>query len=300
MIKRILYIGAILLALFMLWVAFKALVSNNDTTSRNFFQTDFLSAISEQVVGPLDGSANERDPFVNTEELGEFSPLMGLVNITSASTHAASQDVASEYIEIQAAESNAAPINISDWSIQSLVTGTWYGIPKGTETYISGEVNTVDDIFLNPGEKAIIATRPSPVGVSFRANACSGFLNTTQPFTPTLRTSCVEPEDILPPTIQNIQTYGDACIAFVENFPRCSYLTAADRDYDALSDTCRAHIQPRLTYNFCVGNKQNDADFHKPNHWRIFLESTEPLWKERLEVIRILDERNRTVDVLSY
>jgi hypothetical protein len=182
-----------------------------------------------------------------------------------------------------------------------MISGVWIGIPQGVERYVAGEVNELQDIYLRPGERAIVATKQSPVGVSFRVNRCSGFLSDTQQFEPILRTTCINPRDVVPPTIASIKEYGDACVRFAENFSRCSYVRSSDvDDYPNLSQACIERIQPRLTYNYCTSVLGDDASFFDAAEWRIFLNQDEAVWRDSYEVIRLLDEKNRTVDVVSY
>ena len=300
MIKKIIFIVLLVIALAVVWSIYESIRTNQEQSNVNFFQTDFVTTISEQVTRGLTLGNETSPPEFSLEALGEFSPVAGLVTITQESDSLSSDDAVSEYIEIRADINNAEPINISNWSIQSLVTDVWYGIPQGTEVYTAGAVNEVHDIYLAPGERALIATRPSPVGVSFRTNRCSGFLAETQTFTPDISTQCIDARAVLPPTIENIQAYGDACVALAESFPACTYLTQDTADFSTLTTACREYLQPRLTYNYCARTYDKGDDFFAPREWRIFLESTEPLWKDQYEVIRLLDERNRTVDVFSY
>ena len=85
------------------------------------------------------------------------------------------EDVNKEYIEIIASFNNTQPINITGWELKSAISGKSAKIGKGVYLPFSGIVNTEEDIFLNPGEKAVIVTGRSPKGVSFRLNTCTGY-----------------------------------------------------------------------------------------------------------------------------
>lgn len=300
MLKKIVFAVLVLIAVIILWQVFKAFQQQPEETNERLFETDFMSAISQQVTSGLALTDETSPAQVDIDELGEFSPVAGMVEIVSESETVSTEDVADEYIAIRAKETNAEPINISDWSLQSMISDIWIGLPQGTEIYVSGDVNEVNDIYLRPGETAIIATRRSPVGVSFRVNQCSGFLSETQEFNPRLRTQCINPRDLLPPTIDNIRDYGASCVEFVENMPSCTYVTSSIEGFGNLPQECLSFIQPRLTNNFCNGVFAPEETFYDAREWRIFLNQTDTLWRENYEVIRLLDEKHRTVDVLNY
>ncbi|MBL4644356.1 MAG: hypothetical protein JKX80_00640 [Candidatus Pacebacteria bacterium] len=300
MIRKIIFIVLVIIALTVLWSVFKSFRESPTSVTNTFFQTNFLSEITSLITGPLTVGSTRSPAEVDLDELGEFSPVAGMIEIVKDTDTVNVDDIFYEYVEIRANKDNAQPINISDWSLQSMISDTWIGIPQGTELYVAGEVNELQDIYLRPGESAIIATRQSPVGVSFRVNRCSGFLSDTQDFEPTLSSLCINPREVVPPTIENLKEFGDACVTFSENFQRCAYVTSNVNGFSGLSQACRERIQPRLTHNFCNGVYAKDSDFYSAKEWRIFLNQNDPLWKESYEIIRLLDENRRTVDVFNY
>ena len=300
MIKKILIGLVILLVLLGMWLAIKTVMEASRDGLKGIFTTTFFSIIPTDVTNRLSVTPNKSPAEVSIEDLGEFSPAVGLVTITTKAIDLASSDVSNEYIEILASPNNVQPVNISNWSIQSMISDEWIGIPQGTEKFVAGEVNELQDIYLRPGERAIISTAGSPVGVSFRVNRCAGFLSDTQSFTPKISTACIPPQNVLPPTIENIKEFGDVCISFVENFNSCSYLTTQNRNFDTLSQTCRDYIQPRLTYNYCSDTYSNDTNFYSPQEWRIFLNQDHTLWRKNYEIIRLLDDKHRTIDVINF
>lgn len=297
--KLYIFLGAavIIIAIWLVVVAFQ---SASPRISTGLFQTDFLTSISRQVTSGLSFGTETSVPEVSLEELGEISPLAGMVTIEKDVLAIRDSAVANEYITISAHRRNANPINISNWSLQSMISDTWIGLPQGASTYVAGSVNEIGDIYLAPGESAVVATAASPVGVSFKVNACSGYLGSTQTFTPRLTSECVAPRAVVPPTVENIKLYGDACMQIVDNLPRCTYITNHIHGFANISSACKAEIQPRFTYNGCVGDMETNKDFFAAKEWRIFLNQPRRAWKDSYEVIRLLDDQNRTVDVFSY
>ena len=304
MLKKVLVISGLILILAFVWFSFQSL-RNSLYTSDSIF--DFLSgnsknflSISDNIVTGLSFEKASRPAQVSLEELGEFSPVAGLVEIEKSPSTIQTDNLQDEYIILRALKTNAQPINISNWSLQSMVSDEWIGIPQGTPLYTIGEVNEVEDIYLRPGESAVISTSQSPVGVSFRINRCSGFLNDTQEFEPSIKTACISPEAVILPTAKNIKDFGESCASFVEGFKSCTYVTSDLQGFHQLTQACKDYIKPRLTYNYCVDVYAGSADFFDKAQWRIFLNQDYTLWRDTYEIIRLLDEKHRTVDVVTY
>lgn len=88
------------------------------------------------------------------------------------------------------------------------------------------------------------------------------------------------------------------CIALAENTPACTYITGTQL-YGAGAG-CREALQEKLTYNACVTARFSDKDFDRAHEWRVYLNQPRRLWKNSYEVIRLLDDQYRTVDVFTY
>ena len=87
-------------------------------------------------------------------------------------------------------------VNISGWSVRT-EKRTLLPIPQGTFLFRQGIVNPLQDIVLEPGEKAIIVSDQSPIGVSFKINKCSPKLERYQVFSPKISVdSEIEGENI--------------------------------------------------------------------------------------------------------
>jgi len=238
-----------------------------------------------------------RTAVTDARFFGDPSPYRNQVSITDISPGTGSSP-AFEYVRIENESTASNPILITDWSLQSTVTGSVVSIPHGVRTPKSGVISPSEDIYLDPGNTAIIASGVSPVGVSFRENACTGYIGQFQTFIPSLETSmCPQPADLLPATPENIQTYGESCVSFVSRLPACkAYITQFPAD---LNTACRAFVQGALTYNGCVNERQWRPSF-VGDTWRIFLNKNGSLWQPTHDVIRLLDTEGRTVDVWSY
>src|SRR3989344_1838720 len=232
----------------------------------------------------------------DAKTFGDPSPYRGKVVIQGVG-NANENDPRLEYIELHASSANTAPIEIGGWSLQSAVRGTRFAIPPAARSFYMGVVNAVQNVSLDPDARAIVNSGMSPVGVSFKENICAGYLQQFQNFSPDLNRACPSPEDTLPLTAENLRTYGDGCIDYVRSLPRCTF---PDKALPSdLSFACKSFIVNNLSYNGCVKMYQYKPEFFI-DLWRIHLGYGRELWNDTHDVIRLLDESGRTVDVLTY
>jgi hypothetical protein len=302
MIKWLIGIVAVVLVAVFLWYAFLAARGQvQEGGLSSLFTGGLFAQISEQTTSGIGLYGGQTEaPLVTLDDIGEFSTFYGRVIIEKDSDAPGTDDVLREHILLRAQTDNTQPINITGWSLQSMVTDTRVFIPEGVLVYAVGEVNETSGVNLFPGEEVVISSVQSPVGVSFRTNMCTGYLGSVQEFYPQLDKKCPMPASILPPTLENIRTYGDACVEFAAGFGQCQYLSSATEGYWDLAQECREYLQPALTYTSCVFEHKSDPLFANNSEWRVFLGSAAPLWKEKYEVIRLLDENSKTVDVFAY
>lgn len=228
-----------------------------------------------------------------SQTFGAPSPYQGHVSLVHAES---TGDPRTEYIALQADAANTAPLPLGSWSLQSAYSGTRITIPTAAEPFISGAVNSLRSAYLEPGGYAIIASGVSPVGVSFRENICSGYLAQFQTFTPALNASCPSPAGELPYTQANVSTYGESCFSYLQNVPACHF--PYNEPVQGVSQACLNFAATALSYNGCMQAHRGDPGFGA-GPWRIYLNSTRPLWREH-DVVRLLDEEGRTVDVFTF
>ena len=226
----------------------------------------------------------------------ERSPYRGVVSFSRSTSGARRTNVRDEYVRITSSKRAEELINISGWTLMSPVTQNSFTIPFGTELPLSGLITEREQILLYPGDTAYILSGRSPLGASFRTNACIGYFTQYQSFTPSIRNECPRPIDELE-DLSGINLDRDrSCEEFVKDIPRCTIASSLPPE---LSNSCRAFISSNLHYNGCVRNYQNDANFFK-NEWRVYLGRTAELWKRDRETIRLYDNEGRLVDQMSY
>lgn len=258
---------------------------------------------AEEKMGPLideeepGQSQKEYDAYMQRmnsgKTLGDPSSHRGMVHLSEGG---ATQSGASEYLEIEAAYGNTAPISIAGWSLQSPLTGVRAYIPRGTNVFVLGDLNRQENISLNPDARAIVSSRASPIGTSFRENLCTGYLMSSQTFVPSLSRSCPPPSDALPLTPENLRTYGDACYDALQELPACTFPLSLPSN---LSANCSFFLKNTLSYNGCVQRYRKGSDFSL-NTWRIYLNAGGELWRNSHDVIRLLDAKGQVVDTITY
>ena len=267
-------------------------VSGSSTLSS--FHLPFAPAVPVAYVGG-GGSTGAYQPYQSPSSLsnGAQSPYAG--EVVMAQGAAVAQTPSGQYIEISATPGVSA-IDVSGWTLQSSLTGALATLPQAASPFIAGKVNAVEDISLSGSNVAYITTGPSPVGVSFSENRCTGYLGTLQPFVPALAPSCPSPLTEIPDTPANESRLGSSCFTYLSQLPPCTFPANPP---SGLSRACVAEIQAKLSYNGCLAAHEGDSGFFQ-NSWRLYLAQGRALWGAQHDVIRLLDRDGRVVDVLNY
>jgi len=223
------------------------------------------------------------------------SPYRDIITLSRGDV--GSTDPDTEYLTLAMSQENRAPIDISAWRIESVVTNKQVSIPFGARLPKQGRINATERILLSPGESAIMLSGKSPTGGSFYENRCTGYFAENKTFYPSLSLSCPYPLDEMK-RFGSIGLDDDTCYAFVQTLSSCKNADADDAP-KKLSVACRTFVYSALTYQGCVDNHRTDPYFYK-GPWRIYLERNDNLWRTEREILRLLDDQGRTVSVLKY
>lgn len=244
-------------------------------------------------------AAGDEDQFTNTPPtpkggFGDASSYAGKVFIReSAATESAP---AQEFIQLTASDSNTQPVAVTNWLLQSAVSGARAPIPAAAPFFVLGVVNPVQPVYLEPGASIFVTTGASPVGTSFRENICSGYLSELHAFTPEIPNECPIPPEMLPMNADTLRTYGSSCFDYLNTLTQCHFPTTLPAD---LSLSCRSFISNTMSYNGCISASRDRVPFALPA-FRTYLGLRSELWGNSHDVIRLIDEQGRTVDVLTY
>ena len=204
-------------------------------------------------------------------------------------------DVNEEYIKLRVNDLGGEKVQISNWKLKSGMTGVEIFLGDAVKLPYTSQENSPQAIFVSGGEEIVIVSGRSPIGFSFQVNKCSGYLEQFQDFEPRLNKNCplVEDEN-LPLTGPN--AFNDDCWDYIDSLSKCE--TPLDFPLDLQSE-CRNYLVTNTNHNACISNHKDDSDFYQPE-WRIFLNRSSELWKNKREIIELRDSRGKLVDSYSY
>lgn len=197
-----------------------------------------------------------------------------------------------EYIRIKASSNNSKPLNISGWSLRNKSNENMI-IRQGAQIAYSAQANKQEDIFLTPGEEAVIVTGKSPIGTNFHLNICSGYFEQFQDFYPPIKNDCPAISDI--PDFDKLE--NDKCTRFLNNIPSCNIPLNISQ---ILPEECSNFIDKHLSYNGCVNDFMNDKNFYSPHRWLIYLGRDNEFWQEGKGTIKLFDRYNNLVTQTTY
>lgn len=201
-----------------------------------------------------------------------------------------------EYLEIKADKKNKNAVKITGWKLKGK-TGLDIKIGQGAPYYYSDSASQPqEDIYLKPGEKAIIITGASLIGTNFKLNKCIGYLEQFHEITPGLNTKCpLLKDEELPSALSN----NDQCLDYIDRISACETIISVPYKYSSLTSSCQDYVTQNANYKTCLEKHKDDTDFYLPE-WRIYLDRSEELWKKQRETILLYDDKNNIVDSLSY
>ncbi len=229
-----------------------------------------------------------------------------------------------EYVTID--NYGGSPVNITGWQLrngkdkrpyyQSGILQRFSAdiavIPQATRVLSPQGQNVFGDVILQSGETAIITTGAigllSPYKiVSFKENSCTGYLErlSDYAFTPPLSQACPQPDrepgiDGLPPECRDIIRTVSSCetpeFKFKDwNGEPCDNCL----DGKSMPSYCAAFIKEHYSYQGCIANHLNDANF-SGRTWRVFLNRGWEMWAEDYETIELFNSYGQLVDFKNY
>jgi len=232
--------------------------------------------------------------------LAEVSPLRGKVTIASL-TRGASPD--QESVLIQASGRNSEAVNITGMSVRSGVSLNSQTIGTGWPLFFPNTIGGSERIFLRPGGHAYLISGPFPFGTElsrqggFQLNRCTGYFAQGKQFSPTLPKECPSPQsDPLPEPPNSL---SKTCYDYLKTIPRCTVPSSKVPTALVSDGNCQAHLFTRINYYQCVVDYKNAANFYK-GEWRVYLGRDSTLWRDKDEIVELLDDEGRLIDSKKY
>ncbi|MEK7514555.1 MAG: hypothetical protein AAB587_01925 [Patescibacteria group bacterium] len=224
-----------------------------------------------------------------TIEKQSQSQYFGLISLRSGNGFGGT-DARKEYLTITAS-TRIEPVSLSGWKLVSDSTATVMTLGRATNVYYPQNLTEDTNVILSSGGKVVVVSGISPVGISFRSNICTGYLNRNNVLTPSLPQLCPYARDenlsSIPKTPIN-----DKCFDYIDTIPRCKMPTESlGLGYSA---ECAVFVAEKINYKGCVDIHRNDTGF-LGNEWRVFLGRNETIWKNSRETIRLVDNLGKTV-----
>lgn len=294
--------GDFIFFLGVLMVIFAVWVSGGGPDRPISFSGPFLRPISNTATTAQPyGDASGYQPITGTswvpsfggQSANETSTYKNVVRLSRDTSGAVSSDERNEYVVISLSLQADEPVSTAGWKLVSTRTGATVPFPQGTELARSGNVNVLSAIILRPGDQAIVTSGRSPVGVSFRENLCTGYLEEHQTFFPSLSKEC-------PSAYQEYRHFSsdndEECGSYLRSFGQC--VTETSSNNNAPND-CEDFADEYINYNGCANAHKNDNGFYSPS-WRIFLGARDELWAQSRETVLLIDASGNTIDSLSY
>lgn len=185
-------------------------------------------------------------------------------------------------------------------------------IPQATLSLSPSGNNTLTNVVLQQGERAIITTGNIAVRIpyvitSFKENMCTGYIEALPDyaFSPALSRKC--PNPTLEPGFNNL---NKECRDAISSFGVCETPQIGGKDRDGencpncvngrqVSSSCKAFVEERFNYQGCVANHSSNPEY-SGRTWRIFLGRGWEMWANDYETIELFNSLGQLVDSKNY
>ena len=216
----------------------------------------------------------------------KISPLFGDVKVSS--TRVRQKNIADEYIYLT--NYTKIPLSITGWTIESEKDKTRYKIPQVYEIPKYAYNQNLVNVNLNPRAYAIVYSGENSLGVGFRTNKCTGYLNEDSDSRPALSKKCPSPDK------EEVQGFNLYCQNKINRTPKCG---EPDFNDTKLTNECRAFLRESFGYGACVTANREFYDFFE-NEWRVYLKRSKSIWNNTQDEIILRDRNGLVVDRRSY
>ncbi len=226
-------------------------------------------------------------PVSRSFQIG-VSPYYQKVEIRNV--YADEDDFEDDYLILRNKEDQL--INITDWTIKTKRdTITIPRAVRGLRHPFLSNYNS--NIELGYGGELIISSNLSSQGVDFQINKCTGYLDQSSQFYPSLDEDC---------PYLNESEYShlkSTCRDFINDLDRCELPDYSD-DFAVSSDSeCTSFLTEKFNYNQCYLDYYQEVDFFE-NEWRVSLSKSIDIFDNVSDTIILYDENGLKVDEYFY
>ncbi len=232
--------------------------------------------------GPAPKTSPSPPPPTQPQPLSKF--------LTISQGTARTREPNKEYVDISYSSSAQNPVNVSDWTISNS-RGEDYRLGRATNLPGVSDTQNIDSILLQKGTVLHIVTGQSPLGISFRANRCTGYFRQFHSFTPPLSGSCPAPN-----REPGQDSFSDTCYQYFRSLSSCIIPRNLPLNLD---NECRDYIAKTVNYNGCLQNHRYDQDFYSKEWW-IYLNRPTQIWSDVRDSIILRDESGNAVATYTY
>lgn len=197
-------------------------------------------------------------------------------------------------VTIRAQLGEGESVNVTGWRVQS--NKRWFPIPQAVRTYDIVRTNTEGDIVLEKGNTLTLYIGiGSPVGVNFRLNKCTGYLNDRADFPFTL------PRDCPLPAADSYQNLSGTCQNYIRSLSRCEspdpeVMNAFPGD---AGNACREFVNNFFGVNYCYSSLSGKADFLR-NEWYAWIDEFSEVFDPSHDWVRLVNADGKTIDDYTY
>lgn len=217
--------------------------------------------------------------------LEQLSPHFGKIKLTSVSSGSSRSE---SKITLSGSKIGAEEaIDVTGWLIKGKRSSQY--IPKAVNDYGPLGTTLESDIVLRKNETVNIYSNESAIGVNFRLNKCTGYLNNNIKFTPTLPNSCPKLD------LSEVANFSDECYNYVRTIGRCKLpktnVQLPQNDYG-----CRPFLD-KVNYKGCYDAHRADQDFLS-KEWRVW--TGYKFLVAEVDQVGLYDKNGLLVDLKKY
>lgn len=220
----------------------------------------------------------------------QLSPYFGKVNISYVSQPSLYWRTFSE-INLYTSLSSEEKLNITGWIIKS--QKDQLEIPKGIEIYNPSISQAPQDIILKSGDSLSIYSNVSKLGINFKPNKCTGYLEKIFDLTPDLSLDCPRYSR------QEISYLNAKCQDYIMSLGTCE---VPDLNKVSTDMECQTILR-NLTYVPCLNQHRGDSYFVSQK-WLIWIGTSAGRDLNILNLVHdqllLFDKSGLLVDEYSY